>query len=142
MSRAELTSELRASRGWCLTWAIVALVFCALWCLMVVAGWVMVLSGKTLQPAHHGPGWMETLQTTWALQLSLVILASPIPFISLLRYADSLGEMRDGDEAVLLRALELNRTFWRQASWLAWGVAWLVIYFFGGGTLGLLIWGD
>lgn len=141
MYHAELTSELRASRGWVLTMAILALAFCALWCLMVVAGWVMVLSGKTLVPPLDGPGWASTLQSTWMAQLCLVILASPIAFVSLLRYANSLGELRDGDEASLLRALELNRTFWRQACWLGWGAAWLVVYLFGGGMLGMLLWG-
>lgn len=141
MSRADLISELRASRGWVMTWAIIGLFFCALWCLMVVAGCIMVLSGDVLLPPREEPSWVNTLQVTWTLQLCLVILGSPIPFVSLLRYAGSLGDLREGDEASLLRALGRNRTFWRQARWLGWGAAWLIIYLFGGGTLGLLIWG-
>lgn len=140
MSRADLISELRASRGWCLTWAIVALVLCALWFLIAAAGWIEFSLGLLHLP-EAPTRWMEILRAGMMIQLSLVAFASPIPFINLLRHANSLGQLREGDEAGLLRALELNRTFWRQTCWLAWGVAWLLVYLFGGGMLGMLIWG-
>ena len=140
MSHAEIISELRASRRWVLIMAGLAFFFCSLWCLLAAAGWIEFLMGVPFMPQEK-TAWVKVLQAGFAVQLSLLAFASPIPFVTLWRYAKSLGQLKENDVAGLQRSLELSRTFWRRACYLGWGSAWLLVYLFGGGTLGLLIWG-
>ncbi|HAZ66142.1 MAG TPA: hypothetical protein DCY41_05215, partial [Opitutae bacterium] len=73
------------------------------------------------------------------VQLTLLAYAGIVPFIHLLRYAHSLGDLKDGSQVVLERSLKLHRTFWTQSSYLAWGMAWLLTYTLGVATLGVLL---
>lgn len=122
MSLAAASAELHASRRWMLTMAILALFLLGLWSLVVGISWFT----PGVFPAFTG--WERGFFLGFYAQLTLFVFAALLPFLTLLRYAASLFALRDGDRAMLERALELNARFWRQCAWLMWGMVWLFAY--------------
>lgn len=139
MPHAELTSELRASRPWVLTMAWLGLFFIALWCLWTTSIWLAETLFKGGIFPKFDRNWMEWYYKGFFIQLTLYAFAAIIPFVNLLRYAMSLGALQDGLTTTLERSLQLNRTFWTHACYLAWGMAWLVVYMISIATLGVLL---
>ncbi len=129
MSPASLASELRASRPWVLTMAILALCFVALWCLLTLAVWFVPNNFP------KDPIGLRYLFIGFFAQLTLFVGLAIFPFVLLFRYALALFALKDADDASLARAIDLNVRFWRQCSWLMWGAVWLLAYLILGGLL-------
>lgn len=129
MSPASLASELRASRPWVLTMAILALCFVALWCLLTLAVWFVPNNFP------KDPIGLRYLFIGFFAQLTLFVGLAIFPFVLLFRYALALFALKDADDASLARAIDLNVRFWRQCSWLMWGAVWLLTYLILGGLL-------
>ena len=129
MSPASLASELRASRPWVLTMAILTLCFVALWCLVTLAVWFVPNNFP------KDPIGLRYLFLGFFAQLTLFVGLAIFPFVLLFRYALALFALKDADDASLARAIDLNVRFWRQCSWLMWGAVWLLAYLILGGLL-------
>lgn len=123
------TAELRSSRRWVMTMAILALILLGLWCLFTTAAWI----SPNAMPRYTGA--MRWYFLGFVAQLTLYAYAAIVPFANLLRYARSLLSLREGDREGLARAIGLNVLFWRQCSYLMWGMVWLLVYLLGGGIV-------
>lgn len=119
--------------------AILALLLIGLWCLLTTYFWVAVALMKGSISSKFDREWMAAYYTGFLIQLTFLAWAAILPFVSLMRYASSLGDLKDDSQVGLERALQLNRTFWKQSSYLAWGVAWLLVYLLGVATLGTVL---
>ncbi len=119
--------------------AILALLLVGLWCLYTTFFWAATLLMKDNISARFDREWMVWYYLGFFIQLTVLSYAAIVPFINLMRYANSLGHLKDGSEAGLERTMQLNRTFWTQSSYLAWGATWLLTYLIGVATLGTLL---
>lgn len=124
MARAEIQAELKAMRPWVMTMGILALTFITCWLLLAVA--LLVAPGiQGNSPESQSLDWFIRL---FAALLLVFSLGGLIPFTNLLRFGLRLGELGTEDPGSLLRAMEAQRVFWRQAEWLMWAVAWLMAF--------------
>lgn len=135
MSTQAAIAELRSSRRWVTTMAILAIILLSLWVIAFTATW---FRPDALQMYD---GWMQWFFLGFLAQVTLYAYAAVIPFLNLCRYARSLFALREGDPAGLERAIDLNIRFWRQCSYLMWGMAWLLTYLVGGSIIGTLLGG-
>ena len=135
MSITAASAELHASRRWVLTMAILALVLLGFWCVVTTAAWV--IPGVFPQQA----GWEWYFFRGFFAQLTFLAYAAILPFLSLLRYARALAALGTADREVFARAVGLHGLFWRQCSWLMWGMVWLLAYALVGGVVGRLCFG-
>lgn len=116
MARAEIHAELRAMRPWVLTMGILALAFMTFWLLLAVG----LLTSPGIQGSSPSDMRLDGLIRLLGTLLLVLSLGGLIPFANLLRFGLRLGELRIEDPGSLLRALESQRLFWRQAERLAW----------------------
>lgn len=124
MARAEIHAELRAMRPWVMTMGILALTLLACWLLLAVAALVAPGIQGNSPDMRRLDGFIRIL----AALLLPVSLAGLWPFANLLRFGLRLGELRAEDPGSLLRSMEAQRAFWRQAEWLMWAVACLMAF--------------
>ncbi len=124
MARAEIHAELRAMRPWVMTMGILALTFLACWLLLAVA----LLVAPGIQGHSPPEQRLDFLIRLFAALLLIFSLGGLLPFLNLLRFGRRLGELRTDDPGSLLRAMEAQSVFWRQAEWLMWAVAWLMAF--------------
>ncbi len=129
MSPASLASELRASRPWVLTMAILTLCFVALWCLVTLAVWFVPNNFP------KDPIGLRYLFIGFFAQLTVFAWLAFIPLRLLMHFAFALFTLKDDDGASVARAIDLNVRLWRQCSWLMWGAVWLLAYLILGGLL-------
>ena len=118
MARAKIHAELRAMRPWVLTMGILALAFTTCWLLLAVG----LLTSPGIQGSSPADVRLDGHLRLFAELLLVLSLGGLIPFANLLRFGLRLGELRMEDPGSLLRALESQRLFWRQAEWLMWAV--------------------
>lgn len=111
-------------RSWVMTMGILALTFLACWLLLAVA----LLVAPGIQGNSPAMQRLEGFIRVLAALLLLFSLGGLWPFTNLLRFGLRLGELRAEDPGSLLRAMEAQRVFWRQAEWLMWAVAWLMAF--------------
>lgn len=129
-------AELRSSRRWVTTMAILAIILVSLWVLLFTAGWFRIDSIRI------GDRWSQWFFLGFMAQVTLLAYAAIIPFLNLDRYARSLRALGEDDREGLARAIELNLRFWRQCSYLMWGMAWLLVYLFAGSIVVTFIAGN
>jgi len=134
MSRADIHAELRGMRPWVLLMGIVALVLLSCWLVFGALGTLALLDPKV---TGQWTPYMSGLLLGLAIQLALIALGALIPFVNLVRHALMISQLDESNPSTLHRTLELNRTFWRQAEWLAWAVTWLITYYLVGAILGV-----
>ena len=135
MSTQAAITELRSSRRWVTTMAILAIILLSLWVIVFTAIWFRPDTLRMYQ------GWMQAFFLGFMTQLTLYAYAAVIPFLNLCRYARSLFALGDGDREGLALAIDLNIRFWRQCSYLMWGMVWLLTYMVGGSIIGTLLGG-
>jgi hypothetical protein len=135
MSRAEIHAELRATRPWVLLMGFLALLLLACWAVFAAMGTLALLNPEVT--AEWTP-YLRGLLLGLVVQIGLVALWGLVPFLHLVRFGLLLDELDGANPALLHRALELNRRFWAQAEVMAWGVAWVTVYYVVGGILGVL----
>lgn len=119
MARAEIHAELRAMRPWVLTMGILALAFMTFWLLLAIG----LLTSPGIQGSSPEELRLDGEMRLGGMLLLVLSLVGLIPFANLLRFGLRLGDLRTEDPGSLLRALESQRLFWRQAEWLMWAVA-------------------
>lgn len=139
MPHAELISELRASRRWVTFMAWLAILLIGLWCLFTAYFWLATALMKGTIAGRFDRAWMGWYYKGFFIQLTLLAYAGIVPFIHLLRYAHSLGDLKEDSLVGLEHSLQLHRTFWTQTSYLAWGMVWLLTYLLGVATLGVVL---
>jgi len=135
MSRPEIHAELRATRPWVLLMGFLALLLLACWVMFGAMGTLAFLNPEV---TGAWTAYMRGLLLGLVLQIALVALWGLVPFVHLVRYGLLLDELDGANPALLHRALELNRRFWSQAELMAWGVAWITVYYLVGAILGVL----
>ena len=111
-------AELRMTRYSVLPMGILALIFLTCWLLLAIA----LLVAPGIQGDSLKCQQLDLLIRIFAAALLLVSLGGLVTFVSLLRYGLRLGELNAKDPGSLVRTLEAQRTFWRQAERLAWAV--------------------
>jgi len=124
MARGEIHAELRAMRPWVLTMGILALTFLTCWLLLAV----VLLVAPGIQGNSPDMQRLDGVIRLFAALLLVFSLGGLLPFANLLRLGLRLGELRTEDPGSLLRAMEAQRVFWRQAEWLMWAVAGLMAF--------------
>ena len=134
MSHAEIHAELRGMRPWLLLMGIVALVLLSCWLVFGTLGTLAMLNPEV---TGDWTSYMSGLLLGLAVQLALIALGALIPFVNLVRMALLIGRLDESNPSTLRGALELSRTFWRQAEWLAWAATWLIAYYLVGAIVGV-----
>lgn len=128
-------AELRSSRRWVTIMSVLAIILISLWVLLFTAIWFRI------DTISMYTAWKHWYFLGFTAQITLFAYAAIIPFINLNRYAESLRALGEDDREGLARVIELNVRFWRQCSYLMWGMAWLLVYLLGGGIIDALIGG-
>lgn len=129
-------AELRSSRRWVTIMSVLAIILISLWVLLFTAIWF----SPNAMPRYTGA--MRWYLLGFVAQLTLYAYAAIFPFLNLDRYARSLRALGEDDREGLARVIELNVRFWRQCSYLMWGMAWLLTYLVGGGVVMTFIAGN
>ena len=135
MSRPEIHAELRATRPWVLLMGGVGLLLLTCWALFAAVAIVAFLNPEV---TGEWTPYMRGLLIGLAVQVELAALWGLVAFVPLLRFGLLLDELDGSNPAALHRALEMNRRFWAWIEVMAWGVAWIIVYYLVGALLGVV----